>query len=90
MSEEITEHHECRRRNCGRRAVDHERQECEQDEVIREMSDFLQAWKLRERRKSEMWEAIKTQVLGWGIVAIIGTVGTWVASNILHVPTASN
>ena len=77
----------CRRGGRGRRSSDHQDAECPHFATIQEMSDFLEAWKLKEQRKAEMWETIKTQVFGWGIVAIMGSIGAWVADNLLHIPT---
>lgn len=36
---------------------------------------FLKAWVLREKRATERWENIKTQVLGWGALALAGWLG---------------
>ena len=36
----------------------------------------------REERKKEMWNKVKTQVLGWGIIAIVGSFGAWALSHI--------
>lgn len=37
--------------------------------------DYIQMCIERERRRREMWEKVKTQVLGWGIIAMIGFLG---------------
>lgn len=33
----------------------------------------------REQQREERWEEIKRQVLGWGIIALAGSLGTYVA-----------
>ena len=47
-----------------------------------EHHEFVRMLIKKEERKKERWEKVKTQVLGWGIVALIGAVGTWVATHI--------
>jgi len=37
---------------------------------------FVQKMIEREERKQEMWEKIKAQVLGWGVIALVGGIGT--------------
>jgi len=44
-----------------------------------EHHEFIQRFIEEQDRKQEMWETIKSQVLGWGIIAIVGTLGTVVA-----------
>ncbi|MEY4718474.1 MAG: hypothetical protein RL563_1092 [Pseudomonadota bacterium] len=41
--------------------------------------DFVQRWIEKEKIKAERWEEIKRQVFGWGLIAIIGAIGTVVA-----------
>lgn len=41
--------------------------------------EFLAEFIQEQRIKRERWEAIQRQVLGWGIIAIVGTVGAIVA-----------
>lgn len=38
----------------------------------------------REAREAERWEKIKTQVLGWGIIAIVGWIGALVLKALEH------
>lgn len=45
-----------------------------------EHREFINAWILRERRKSELWSSVQSQVLGWGIIAIIGAFGAYAMS----------
>lgn len=42
---------------------------------------FLRMLEERERRKDEMWEKVKTQVLGWGIIAVVGGIGAWLLNH---------
>jgi len=37
---------------------------------------FIAKWIAKEKREEERWEKIKTHVLGWGIIGIIGSIGT--------------
>lgn len=41
-----------------------------------EHHQFLETLILREKRKQERWEAIKVHVLGWAIIAAIGSIWT--------------
>lgn len=41
-----------------------------------EHHQFLETLIMREKRKQERWEAIKVHVLGWAIIAAIGSIGT--------------
>lgn len=36
----------------------------------------------KEKRRQEMWVKIKTQVIGWGIIAIAGSIGAWVIRHV--------
>lgn len=36
----------------------------------------------REQKKSQLWENIKTQVLGWGIIGVAGGLGAWLANRL--------
>ena len=36
----------------------------------------------KEQRAQERWEKIKVHVLGWGIVALIASLGTWVLKHL--------
>jgi|TARA_R110000803_G_scaffold21033_4_gene53421 hypothetical protein len=39
---------------------------------------FINTLIKKEERKQELWLKIKVQVLGWGFIAVIGFIGTWV------------
>jgi len=41
---------------------------------------FIQKYIEEQQRKRERWEAVKRQVLGWGIIALVGGLGAVVAS----------
>lgn len=43
---------------------------------------FVEAMVRREERRLEVWQNIKVHVLGWGIVAIIGGLGTWALNHL--------
>ena len=45
-----------------------------------EHREFINVWILRERRKAELWSSVQSQVLGWGIIAIIGAFGAYAMS----------
>jgi len=38
----------------------------------------------REAREAERWEKIKSQVLGWGVIAIAGWIGKFILDNLPH------
>jgi hypothetical protein len=40
-------------------------------ETHREHHDFVQALIQKENRKQELWENVKAQVLGWGVIGSI-------------------
>lgn len=44
-----------------------------------EHHDFIQHYIEEQERKREHWEAIQRQVFGWGIIALVGTIGSIVA-----------
>lgn len=46
---------------------------------------FVEAMMLKEQRKQEMWRAVKVHVLGWGIVALVGGLGTFVLTHLEHI-----
>ena len=48
----------------------------------KEHHEFIEAMIEKERRKQEMWEKVKAHVLGWGIVAIVGGLGTVILKQI--------
>lgn len=54
---------------------------CSSDEY-KEQHEFLKELLESERAKKEMMNTIKTQILGWGIMGIMGIIGTWVASHL--------
>lgn len=55
---------------------DRSRIDCQEHQHHHEfISEFIE----QERMKRERWEQIQRQVLGWGIIAIAGTVGSIVA-----------
>jgi len=37
---------------------------------------FLDSWISREQRKQERWEKVRTQVTGWGVLAVLSSVFT--------------
>jgi len=41
--------------------------------------DFIQHYIEEQERKRERWEAIQRQVFGWGIIALVGTIGSLIA-----------
>lgn len=45
-------------------------------EFIELSRPFIESFIRREKRKQERWETIKTKVLGWGIIGLLGAVGT--------------
>lgn len=53
-------------------------------EVHAEHHAFVKALMERERRKTELWEKVKTQVLGWGLIAAVGTLGTIIFEWLQH------
>jgi len=44
-----------------------------------EQHEFIATLIDEERRKQERWDAIQRQVLGWGIIAIVGSIGSLIA-----------
>jgi len=43
----------------------------------REQHAFLHEWIEEIKRKRERHEKIKTQVIGWGLIALLGAIGSW-------------
>lgn len=41
-------------------------------EIHQEHHEFIGAWIQREKRKQELWEKVKAQVFGWGVIAALG------------------
>ena len=48
----------------------------------KEHHSFVESLIEKEHRKQERWEKIKTQVLGWGIMVVVGSIGAWVLNHI--------
>lgn len=46
--------------------------------------EYIQSQIDRNRRDEERWEKVKTQVLGWGVIAIAGWIGKLVLDAISH------
>jgi len=46
--------------------------------IHEEHHQFIAEYIEAQQMKRERWEAIKRQVLGWGIIAIVGTLGTMI------------
>jgi|LakMenEpi03Aug12_release.lakeMendotaPanAssembly.Ray.scaffolds.fasta_scaffold25435_3 hypothetical protein len=47
-----------------------------------EHHEFIRAMIAREKVKAERWEAIQKQVLGWGVIALIGAIGHAVSEHL--------
>ena len=47
---------------------------------------YMEAFITKEKRKQERWEKIKVHVLGWGIVGIVGGIGTIVVNYFMDKP----
>lgn len=47
-----------------------------------EHHEFISSFIKRERIRTERWEEIQRQVLGWGAIALIGGIGTIIAKKI--------
>jgi len=58
------------------------------NELHTEHHAFIESLIKREERKSQMWQKIKTQVLGWGILGVVGAIGTAVYHTFFNVPPA--
>ena len=52
--------------------------------LSREEHDFIAMLIRREQIRFDRWEKIKTQVLGWGIIAIAGWIGVIVWDNVIR------
>lgn len=50
----------------------------EKDLSHSEHHEFIERMIKKEERRQEIWDKVKAQVLGWGIVAIIGSIGAWI------------
>ena len=44
--------------------------------------DFMKALIAREKRKESLYHDIQKQVIGWGILAVVGSFGAWVWSQV--------
>jgi hypothetical protein len=59
--------------------ADRSRVDCE---AHAEHHRFIAEWIEAQRIKKERWEDIQRQVLGWGVIAIIGTLGAITAKSL--------
>lgn len=59
-------------------AIRETRCECYPDEH----KTFIDAMILREKRKAELFQSVQEQVLGWGAIALVGTIGVYLADKI--------
>ena len=50
-------------------------------EIHHEHHEFIQSMISRERIKAERWEELNRQVIGWGVVLFISTIGGWVINH---------
>jgi hypothetical protein len=48
------------------------------EDMHREHHEFIREWIEERRTKRERAEKIKTQVMGWGLVTLLGSIGTGV------------
>lgn len=53
-------------------------------ESHREQHKFIEEWIEEVKIKRERREKIKTQVMGWGIVSVLGSIGTGVYHSIIY------
>ena len=68
---------------------------CPHERLIMEISEYIKVCKQRdkvaadiEKRNAEMWNSVKAQILGWGIIAIVGYIGALLISHFeVRVPT---
>ncbi|MDE3022910.1 MAG: hypothetical protein KGI54_13810 [Pseudomonadota bacterium] len=51
-------------------------------EVHAEHHEFIKSFIEREKVKAERWEKIRVQVTGWGIVVVLGAIGTIVYNSL--------
>jgi len=47
--------------------------------------DYIRTVIAKEERKAELWENVKKQVFGWGIIAMLGAIGIGVSQWFQHV-----
>jgi len=45
------------------------------DEIHMEHHQFISEWIVRSRRRAEMFDKIRTQVGGWGVIAVLSGIG---------------
>lgn len=57
-----------------RQAVNVLREECHP--LSAEEVQFIRAFIAKSKRQEERWERIKEQLLGWGLIAVVGGIGT--------------
>ena len=53
-------------------------------EAHKEQHRFIEEWIEEVKIKRERREKIKTQVMGWGIVSVLGSIGTGVYHSIIY------
>ena len=53
-------------------------------EAHKEQHRFIEEWIEEVKLKRERREKIKTQVMGWGIVSVLGSIGTGVYHSIIY------
>lgn len=53
-------------------------------EAHKEQHRFIEEWIEEVKIKRERCEKIKTQVMGWGIVSVLGSIGTGVYHSIIY------
>ena len=53
-------------------------------EAHKEQHRFIEEWIEEIKLKRERREKIKTQVMGWGIVSVLGSIGTGVYHSIIY------
>lgn len=52
--------------------------------VHSEQHRFIEEWIAEVKRKTDRREKIKTQVMGWGIISVLGSIGTGVYHSIVY------
>jgi hypothetical protein len=65
-----------------KRAVTEAIAEARHGEYPEEHKAFIEVMMIREQRKAELWESIKSQILGWGIIGIVGAIGAYVGGKL--------
>ena len=54
------------------------------DPIHTEHHEFLSTWIARVRQREERQEKLKTQVFGWGIITILGAIGTAAYQGVIY------